>query len=145
MAQRLFRYCRERGCNERTNNANGWCDKHQNDNSYQRSRAAYDANRKHDPVWRLYHCAAYTRFKTKLAADGNVVCQRIVDGQRCTRPSEKVHHIISPRKNPRLMYTASNVRCVCTQHHPTTEGEPEENLTRLDEIYVPTIWKPIKF
>jgi len=43
------------------------------------------------------------------------------------------------------MYTPSNVVGVCRQHHPPTEGEPKENLQRLREIYVPTVWKALSF
>jgi hypothetical protein len=143
MAQRLFRYCRERGCNERTNNANGWCDKHQNDNSYQRSRAAYQANRKHDPVWKLYRCVQWTkRFRNHFLASGNVICQRIIDGQRCNRPVDDLHHLISPRVRPDLMYSPQNVVGLCEGHHITTEGTPH---WKPNVDYVPTIWREIKF
>jgi hypothetical protein len=36
------------------------------------------------------------------------------------------------------MYTVSNIVGVCRFHHPPTEGEPEENLPRISEIYAPT-------
>ena len=77
-------------------------------------------------------------------------------GVRCTHPVEKRHHIISPRERPDLMYHAgpieyngvhlhSQIVGVCSQHHPVTEGEPKENLPRLAELYVPSVWKEIRF
>jgi hypothetical protein len=75
-----------------------------------------------------------------LRGRGNVICQKIENGKQCTRPVEIFHHIISPRENPALMYDPRNIVGVCRQHHPPTEGEPKENLPRLREIYVPTIW-----
>lgn len=145
MADRQFRYCRERGCGQRTNHPSGWCAAHQQNNSYTRSRAQYDANRKLDPIRKLYNCADWTRFKEAFAGSGNVVCQRMIDGVRCRFPVEILHHIVSPRQNITLMYTPSNVVGVCRQHHPPTEGEPPENLYRLAEIYVPTRWREIRF
>jgi hypothetical protein len=144
MPHRQFRYCRERGCSERTNHPSGWCPNHQSSNSYLKARAEHDAQRKTDPIWKLYG-APWRRFKLAFQSWGNVICQRIENGDRCTRPMEILHHIISPRENPSLMYTPSNVVGVCRQHHPTTEGEPKENLLRLREIYVPTIWRALSF
>jgi hypothetical protein len=146
MPARLHQYCRDRGCTERTNDRSGYCSKHQGNNSYLRTYAERDAARKADPVWRLYHCVQWTkRFRDAFFSYGNVICQRIVDGERCRQSVEILHHILSPKQRPDLMYTPSNIRGVCRQHHPPTEGEPKENLERLGEIYAPTIWKQLKF
>lgn len=146
MPTRLHRYCGERGCTERHNNRGRFCAKHEKDNSYLRSRAIHDAKRKADPVWSLYNRDQWRRrFRDAFFGHGNVICQRIVDGERCRHAVEILHHIFSPKKRPDLMYTPSNVVGVCRQHHPITEGEPVESLSRLDEIYVPTIWREIRF
>lgn len=147
MSERFARYCCEPGCTERHRNRGGYCDRHSEDNTYLRRRQARNAeDKKTDPVWRLYACVAWTKyFRQAFFGHGNVICQRIVDGVRCTRKVEILHHIVSPKKQRGLMYTPSNVVGVCKQHHPPTEGEPEENLPRLGEIYVPTVWKDIKF
>lgn len=144
MPERLYRYCRERGCNERTNHQTGWCAKHQTDNAYFKTRAAQDAKRKKDPVWKLYG-VAWRRFRLAFAGWGNVICQRIEHGERCRRPVEIYHHIVSPHEKPSLMYEPTNVVGVCRQHHPPTEGEPKENLTRLAEIYAPTVLRTLRF
>jgi hypothetical protein len=146
MPSRFYRYCYQRGCTERHNHVSGYCEKHRLDNANLRIRKERDSDRKkNDPIWKLYYCADWGRFKLTFAGSGNAVCQRIVDGQRCTRPIEIHHHIISPKERRELMYTLSNVVGVCRQHHPNTEGEPKQNLCRLAEIYVPTLCREIKF
>jgi len=144
MPSRLHQYCRERGCSERTNDRSGYCLKHITDNTYLRSRAAYDANRKqHDPIWKLYRCIQWTkRFRDHFFGSGNVVCQRIIDGQRCNQPTTDLHHLISPRVRRDLMYSPQNVVGLCKGHHPTTEGTPHWKPL-VD--YVLTIWREIRF
>ena len=145
MPNRFFSYCKEPGCTVRHNNAGGYCDTHRGNNSvfHARQQRALDS-KKNDPTWKMYG-APWQRFCKHFEGSGNVICQRIVDGQRCTHPVEVRHHIVSPRERPDLMYTPSNVVGVCRQHHPPTEGEPKENLVRLAEIYVPTVWREIRF
>jgi hypothetical protein len=146
MPARLFRYCRERGCSERHNDASGYCAKHQGNNTLLLARNERNSEKqKNDPIFGLYNCAAWRRFKEALAGYGNVICQRIENGKRCTRPVEIYHHIFSPRERRDLMYTPSNIRGVCRQHHSDSEGEPKENLARLAELYFPTLWKEIRF
>jgi hypothetical protein len=36
------------------------------------------------------------------------------------------------------MYNFENVKGVCASHHPNVEGEPVENLDKLDTIYAET-------
>ena len=145
MPSRLFRFCRERGCAERHNDISGYCSKHRENNTYLQTRVMHNAARKRDdPVWKLYG-ADWQRFREAFFGYGNAICQRIENGQRCRFPVEIVHHILSPRQRPDLMYTPSNVVGVCRQHHPVTEGEPKENLLRLSEIYAPTLWREIRF
>jgi hypothetical protein len=158
MASRFFTYCRQAGCTERHNNAGGYCAKHRGNNTSFRARQqrALDS-KKNDPVWKLYACVAWTkRFRDAFFGHGNTVCQRLVDGVRCRYRVEILHHIISPRERADLMYHAgpveyngivlhSQIAGVCRQHHPNSEGEPKENLPHLAEIYVPTVWREIKF
>ena len=158
MANRFFTYCREAGCTERHNNAGGYCEKHRETNTYligRRQRALH--SKKTDPVWRLYACAAWAKhFRNAFFGNGNVICQKIIDGQRCRFPVDILHHIISPRERPDLMYHAgevlyngivlhSQIVGVCAHHHENSEGEPKENFARLNEIYVPTVWRAIRF
>jgi 5-methylcytosine-specific restriction protein A len=139
MGERFQRRCNEPGCTTRTADRSGYCPKHVADNTRKRQRALYDAERHKDPISKGYN-VIWDRIKTMLRNRGNVICQRIVDGQQCRMPVEIFHHLISPRENPALMYDWQNIVGVCRQHHPPTEGEPKENLPRLAEIYVPTIW-----
>jgi len=137
MSQHFFHQCSEPGCLERVREK--FCPAHSGvNNTAARNRAARDHDRKTtDPVWKLYSCAAWVRFRASVLSC-NPICARLVDGAQCHRPATVVHHIISPRKNSRAMYSYSNVRCVCAQHHPPSEGEPVENLDRLNEVYVST-------
>jgi hypothetical protein len=145
MADRIPRICRQYGCFERTRDRSGFCAAHATSNYVTDARKRFDHVRAKDPVWRLYNHTAWRRFKASLSGNGNVLCQRIENGRRCNRLVEIWHHIISPKVRPDLMYTASNVVGVCRQHHPTTEGEPPENLGRLAEIYIPTVWNAPRF
>ncbi len=140
MPTRFYRQCRERGCFERTNDASGFCAKHQKDNYATRARAAYDSDRKKDPVWRLYNSVAWTkRFRPAFEAS-NPTCQRIENERVCGRPMEMLHHLLSPRVRPDLFFAWTNIVSVCRQHHPVTAGENPENLgEKLAEVYAPTV------
>lgn len=135
MAERPYSYCREPGCLTRTRGS--YCEAHATNNTAARNRAAFEKETKHDPIWRLYNCAAWFRFRKVFIDIGNSVCQRIDNGVQCRMPVKILHHIISPRKGG-AMYSWTNVVGVCEHHHPNTEGEPVENLDKLDKIYVPT-------
>jgi hypothetical protein len=155
MPGHFFKHCPQ--CGTRHNGASAYCAAHVKNNAAfnERQKRAL-ASKKNDPIWRLYNCTAWPRLIKHFEGSGNVICQRLVDGVRCTAPVEKRHHIISPRERPDLMYhvTAieyngmhlhSQIVGVCAQHHPVTEGEPKENLPHLAKIYVPSVWKEIKF
>src|ERR1700691_391465 len=135
MPTRFQACCLEPGCTVRTAERGGYCNAHRANNSRTAARREYDHERKKDSVWQLYG-PAWVTFKNALRANGNVICQRLVDGSRCRRATEIFHHIFSPRTRPDLMYTPRFVVGVCRQHHPPTEGEPVENLPRLAELYV---------
>jgi len=110
------------------------------DNSRKRRVAAYDQERKHDAVSKLYNCAAWIKLKQLLRNRGNVICQRIVDGEQCTRLAEINHHLISPRVDMRQMYNPRNIVGVCRQCHPTEEGTPDWIEGR---DYVATVWSDV--
>lgn len=135
MSERAFTHCREPGCSTRTQSR--YCVAHEKNNQATRNRTAFDKERKGDPIWELYNCAAWHRFRTAFIDCGNVVCQRLEDGVQCRRLVKILHHIISPRRGG-AMYSWTNVVGVCEQHHPNTEGEPVENLDKLETIYVKT-------
>jgi hypothetical protein len=142
MGERFQKRCNEPGCIIRTADRSGYCPSHLNDNTRKRQRALYDKERHSDPISKMYN-ANWDRLKMMLRNRGNVICQRLVDGKQCTHLVEIFHHIISPRENRALMYDWRNIVGVCKQHHPPTEGEPKENLPRLSEIYVPTVWSDL--
>ena len=136
MGERFQRICLEPGCTNRTANRGGYCDQHQLDNSRKRRTAEYDKLRHTDVVSKMYN-ATWDRLKTMLRNRGNVICQKLEGGKRCTRVVEIYHHLISPRENPSMMYAPKNVVGVCRQHHPPDDGTPwwKEGVD-----YVATIW-----
>jgi hypothetical protein len=105
-----------------------------------RNRALFDKERSKDPVWKLYRCVQWTQ-RTRVAfLASNPLCQRICEDthEQCHEASIILHHLISPRVRPDLMYRWTNIKAVCAQHHPVSEGEPLEHMDKLDQIYVPT-------
>ena len=143
MTDGFYRYCAS-GCGIRTREK--YCPNCAKNSPATQERVQRDRNRKtSNSTWKLYNCAAWKRFKESCTGAGNILCQRIVDGQQCRYPAEIWHHILSPRQRPDLMYSYSNVVGVCRQHHPVTEGESPENLSRIAEVYVPTKTPTVKF
>lgn len=133
-----YHYCYEPGCNTRTRKA--YCPAHEKNNHVRRNRAADDRRKTQDPIWRLYNCSAWKRFREVFMAF-NPLCQRIVEDGRtqCRYPATVLHHILSPRVRPDLMYRFDNVRGVCSMHHdPTIEGEDPKHLTHLSDFYIAT-------
>ena len=136
MPELQYQQCREPGCLARTRGP--YCQAHAVNNQVARNRAARDKAKLDDPIWDLYNCAAWIkRFRPAFLSAGNSVCQRIENGVQCREPAKILHHIRSPRQGG-AMYSFDNVKAVCAHHHPPTEGEPVENLDKLDQIYVPT-------
>jgi hypothetical protein len=106
----------------------GRCAKH----TEQHKRAEQD-RRNADEVMKVYHTKRWERFKMYMRSR-NPLCQRILDnGKQCEQFSKILHHIISPRVRPDLMFDAANILCVCQAHHPSTEGEEDPSR------YVPTV------
>jgi 5-methylcytosine-specific restriction enzyme A len=126
--RRALKPCARPGCPELVTHPAMMCEKH----AAQKAQAERDA-RNSDVVMKWYRTQRWERIKIYMRSL-NPLCQRICDnGQRCIYPSAILHHIISPRVRPDLMYDAENLICVCEDHHPNTEGE--EDLTR----YVKTV------
>lgn len=81
------------------------------------------AERNADEVMKLYRTQRWERFKRYMRMR-NGLCQRILgNGKQCDRIAVILHHIISPRIAPELMFVAENILCVCERHHPNTVGE----------------------
>ncbi len=141
MPERMPRICRQPGCNERTRDRSGFCAAHATSNYAVDARKRLDRERAKDPIWKLYNCAAWDRFRKAFTAC-NPMCQKIKDGMQCRYPTEIVHHLISPRQDPSKMYTFSNCAGLCHQCHPPDEGTPDWIPGR---DYVPTAVPQIRF
>jgi hypothetical protein len=66
---------------------------------------------------------------SKLMRRLNPVCQKIVnDGlyrnEQCHNPAALVHHLVSPRQDPKLFLVASNLVALCAHCHPPDDGTP---------------------
>jgi 5-methylcytosine-specific restriction enzyme A len=139
MPERAHTFCKEPGCLRRTQGR--YCEVHAGKNQAMHLRYVLDKERRKDPIWKLYRCAAWPRCRDAFLSC-NPICQRICpDGKQCREAAKICHHLISPRVNASLMYSFGNLKAVCEAHHETTEGESPENMDRLDQIYVPT-WVP---
>jgi hypothetical protein len=136
MPNRLEQVCRESGCFKRTRDRSGYCADHQKANTAKEAKKLYyherDAN---DPVRKLYG-TPWKHFVEWLETQGNVMCQRLEDGEQCNRFKDLYHHLISPRTRPDLMLDPKNVIGLCRQHHPDTDGTPE---WREGVDYIPTV------
>jgi hypothetical protein len=124
MPDRMPRVCRQPGCVERTRDRSGFCQAHATKNYVADRTRHYDQERKLDLIWKLYNCAAWTRFRASFVPC-NPICQRLIDGRQCRHQTEIIHHLISPRQDPSKMYTFSNCVGVCRQCHPPDEGTPD--------------------
>jgi hypothetical protein len=110
-----LKFCRQPGCPEKTRNTNGYCAGHQQNNT---STARQVQWRQDNP---LYDTSRWRNLQHKIIV-ADCFCRRIIAGVRCDRPSKIVHHLVSPRQRPDLMFVVSNLVAVCRDHHPNTEG-----------------------
>jgi len=126
MADRTPRKCLHAGCSLLGSWPSGRCLEHEN-----AARIAQNSARaRRDPVPR----SDWERFRQLLFAQGNVICQRVVDGRRCTRPVHAFHHILERESYPDLALDWRNVVGVCESHHQ----RPHD----LDQgTYVPTLYR----
>ena len=114
--------CCESGCFQPAIRGTRWCAKHQANNSVKVYDRIRNAN---DPIRKMYTRARWLRLSGFLRRD-NAQCQRIKKGLQCWKPSEVVHHLISPYVREDLFYTPSNLVCLCKDCHPGgTSGTPD--------------------
>lgn len=74
--------------------------------------------------------------KDVLKANGNTICQRVIDGERCRMPVWGFHHVIEVEIREDLAFHQENIVGLCKACHNTvTFGGAEE------AIYVPTLWR----
>lgn len=131
---RPMRYCKQPGCGARTRTENGFCDDHQEknlDKDYVRARNS-------DPTDRFYKTARWYKFR-RMILEQNWRCQRIVGIEQCPDAANVVHHLISPRGRPDLMFDPNNVAALCAGCHPGgVAGTPD---WRTGRDYVATIFE----
>lgn len=124
MADRPPRKCTYPGCKTIGRFASAYCPDHQRQQDHER-KLRHPALSNH---------RAWESFRQYLFACGNVVCQRVVDGRRCTRPTKIFHHLIAADSRPDLAFDWHNVVGVCASCHPRPEDKDQGK-------YVPTLWR----
>lgn len=116
--------CCEPGCFQPAIRGSRYCTAHQAGNatkSYDRDRNA------NDPIRKLYTRARWLRLSAFLRRK-NPTCQRIKRCFQCMKPSEVVHHLISPYDRLDLFHVPTNLVCLCADCHPGgTAGTPDWN------------------
>jgi hypothetical protein len=126
-AMRAWKTCQHPGCPALIR-AGTRCPKHA-----EQYKSRQQQERNNDATMKLYRTQRWERMKDYMRSR-NPLCQRILDdGSQCEQPSSILHHIVSPRENPALMFSAENLLCVCDSHHPSTAGETDPSR------YVPTV------
>jgi hypothetical protein len=116
-ALRAKRPCGQGQCPALVSGDQRYCEKH----LPKAKQKEYEAKR-NDEFWMMYQTPMWRKFRAWFLRL-NPQCQRIVDGKRCEQIADTVHHRISPRKRPDLFRDADNVKAVCREHHPPTEGD----------------------
>ncbi len=121
ITSRPDRKCSTPGCGNFGNyvGAGGHCPDH----SKQRDRTRRDAG---------FFNATWDKFRAKLL-QLNPICQRVVNGKRCTRPATVAHHIIELEQRKDLAYSQLNVVAVCASCHPRPADRDQGK-------FVPTLW-----
>lgn len=72
----------------------------------------------------------------------NYICQRIIGGARCDRPSQVLHHLRDPQ-TARELYDPRNGVMLCREHHPGGRAGTPEWREGVD--YAPTVWAEPSF
>jgi hypothetical protein len=107
LTTRPDKICLSPGCGAIGDWVRGYCPTHSGRGTAQRTDKT---------VERLYHSAAYLRFRARLMSM-NPICQRIAMGERCTRPGDQLHHLADPHTTA-AFYDHRNCVMLCREHHP---------------------------
>jgi hypothetical protein len=86
-----------------------------------------------DDVDKRYNHARWRKF-SQLIRDLNPICQHIINGVQHNRPSQLVHHLVSPKDDESKLTDPANVVAICWNCHITTQGEQQ------GAYYAPTKW-----
>jgi HNH endonuclease len=126
MANRIPRRCAFVGCHEVGVFNGPYCDDHKAQSSREHiARRRYKIDERQ-----------WTALKDYLKGIGNVICQRVIDGERCRKGIWCFHHIVPVEVREDLAFTWENIVGLCHACHSSVEhGDPEAAL------YVPTLWR----
>jgi hypothetical protein len=98
-------------------------------------RREHDRNRTVDkPVKRLFGLADWKRTRARMLTL-NGICQRVIDGVRCSKPVAEVHHLIGAEQSVArgVFYDWHFLAGVCESHNPSSFEDDWG-------VYVPTLW-----
>jgi len=122
-------------CRKPAEDRSDYCKEHKPDVKARENQRNADRT-VNDPTFGWYKRNAWVRFKKAHTQNGNVRCQRLVDGVQCTNSKVIHHHLLSPRLAPEnfaLFLDPRNVVGVCRDHH-------SDILKDDPRLYVPTRW-----
>jgi hypothetical protein len=117
-----LRECCKPGCHVLV--TSGYCDKHKTEPQAQGSAPRRNEAFYQTRIWRT---------TSTLVRKFNPICQRVIDGKQCTRPSEVVHHIVDPSVNADWKLDWDVLVAVCAEHHAGGQMG-----AAADEVYVYT-------
>jgi hypothetical protein len=130
---RPMKYCKQPACPNKTRNEKGYCDAHLHKNM----TTEYQHERCKDVADKLYGCARWYRLR-RMVLEQNYQCQHIIGFEQCARLACVVHHLLSPRQHPDLMYAPQNLVALCSACHPGgAAGTPDWQVGR---DYVATVF-----
>jgi hypothetical protein len=116
------RICEHPGCGAQGQWDGSYCPDHARERKNDRTRNRGSLN------------ADWERFRKYLMACGNVFCQRVHMGVRCSKQAYAFHHIIESAARPDLNLDRRNVVGTCRGCHPRPTDRDQGQ-------WVPTLWR----
>lgn len=123
--------CTERDCGQPSAQGSSYCPAHQQDNARIRQRREYDKHNR-APWHRWYGLAVWLKLRAWfLTKPEHVICEWIDrNGQRCTRPTAEVDHIVPHRGNWALFIDPKNLQGLCSSHHALKTAKEDGGFGR---------------
>ncbi len=132
LGDRANRPCAQTGCPNVSQTK--YCADHKKNNE---TKDYYKARQALNPFRKLYYSTAYVNWRVAMQMQ-NPLCQRIVNGKQCDKPSVILHHLLPPETHVHLFLRADNAVMLCRAHHPDTPGTI---FWKPGVDYVPTIYR----
>jgi hypothetical protein len=132
LTTRPDKVCLSPGCGATGDWDRGYCPDHTGRGTAQRVDKTLE---------KLYHTAAYQRFRSRLMSM-NPICQRLTFGRQCNKPGKQLHHLADPHA-VQAFYDARNCVMLCNEHHPGGKAGTPSWVEGRD--YAATEWREPSF